>query len=270
SWNQNQSWNQFNGNRPWGYNAYQSNWSDWHSGNWNNWNSCPAAWYGAGVASGAASSWMYNAGPSYAYSNPFYAASTYAADPGLDYSQPIQVRAPARARVNVDYGPYVDTPATTSADSTTQYVQQAPAPPPPADTAADTVPPEATQDFDAARAAFRAQDYDKALSDIDAGISVLSKDATMHEFRALVLFAQKKYKDAAAGIYAVLAVGPGWNWETMSTLYANTETYTNQLRELENYQRANPDAPDGHFLLAYHYLVIGQTQHAIAQLEKFA
>src|SRR5262249_51202344 len=136
--------------------------------------------------------------------------------------------------------------------------------------AADTVPPEAAQNFDAARAAFKAQDYAKALTDIDAAIKVLPNDATMHEFRALVLFAQKKYKDAAAGIYAVLSVGPGWNWETMSSLYANPETYTKELRDLENYQRANPDAPDGHFLLAYHYLVIGHTKEGVAQLEKFA
>jgi tetratricopeptide (TPR) repeat protein len=84
-----------------------------------------------------------------------------------------------------------------------------------------------------------------------------------------VLFAQKKYKDSAAGIYAVLSVGPGWNWETMSSLYAKPDTYTHQLRDLEHYQQENPNAPDGHFLLAYHYFVIGHTEHALTQLEKF-
>jgi tetratricopeptide (TPR) repeat protein len=220
---------------------------------------------------------MYNAGGSYAYSNPFYVASSYASDSGLDYSQPIQV--PAPAPVNVSYGSYVEAPATTTystpeyvqqADSTPQYAHQASTSPPPAETDADNVPPEATQYFDAGLAAFKEKDYAKALSDVDAAINVLNKDATMHEFRALVLFAQKKYKDSAAGIYAVLSVGPGWNWETLSSLYANVDTYTSQLRDLENYQRTNPDAPDGHFLLAYHYLVIGQTQYAITQLEKFA
>jgi tetratricopeptide (TPR) repeat protein len=219
---------------------------------------------------------MYDAGPTYAYSNPFYAEpTTYVEDPGLNYSQPIQVPAP----VNVSYGNYVEAPATTTAPAATaapatatepepQYGQQA-AEPPPAESETATVPPEAVQNFDAARGAFKAQDYAKALTDIDAAIKVLNNDVTMHEFRALVFFAQKKYKDAAAGIYAVLSVGPGWKWETMSSLYAKPDTYTNQLRDLESYQRANAGAPDGHFLLAYHYLVLGHTQQALTQFEKF-
>jgi tetratricopeptide (TPR) repeat protein len=220
---------------------------------------------------------MYDAGPTYAYSNPFYVEpTTYVEDPGLNYSQPIQVPAP----VNVSYGNYVEAPATTTAPAATaapatatepesQYGQQAAASPPPAESETATVPPEAVQNFDAARAAFKTQDYAKALTDIDAAIKVLNNDVTMHEFRALVLFAQKKYKDAAAGIYAVLSVGPGWKWETMSSLYAKPDTYTNQLRDLENYQKANMAAPDGHFLLAYHYLVLGHTQQALTQFEKF-
>jgi tetratricopeptide (TPR) repeat protein len=231
---------------------------------------------------------MNNAGNAYAYSNPFYAASSYASDSGLDYSQPIEV--PAPTQINVNYGSYAEAPAETTtysppqyvqqvesppqyvqqAESAPQYVQQAESTPPPAETAADSVPPEATQYFDAGLAAFKEKDYAKALSDVDLAIKVLNKDATMHEFRALVLFAQKKYKDAAAGIYAVLSVGPGWNWQTMSSLYASPDTYTTQLRDLENYQRTNPDAPDGHFLLAYHYLVTDHTQDALTQLEKFA
>jgi predicted Zn-dependent protease len=97
----------------------------------------------------------------------------------------------------------------------------------------------------------------------------LPKDTTLHEFRALVLFAQKKYKDAAAGIYAVLSVGPGWNWETLSALYAKPDTYTKQLRALEGYLRENPNAPDGRFLLAYHYLILGSVPEAVKQLKAF-
>ena len=92
----------------------------------------------------------------------------------------------------------------------------------------------------------------------------------MHEFRALVLFAQKKYKDAAAGTYAVLSVGPGMNWATMSGLYPNVNTYKNQLRALEAYVREQPNASDGRFLLAYHYLVLGYTAPAVKQLESFS
>jgi tetratricopeptide (TPR) repeat protein len=84
-----------------------------------------------------------------------------------------------------------------------------------------------------------------------------------------VLFAQKKYKDAASGFYAVLAVGPGWNWETMSGLYAKPETYTKQLRALEAYARDNPKAADARFLLAYQYLVLGSVPDAVKQLKEF-
>ena len=47
--------------------------------------------------------------------------------------------------------------------------------------------------------------------------------------QALTLFAQRKYKDAASAIYAVLAAGPGWDWQTMSELYPDPEVYTKQL-----------------------------------------
>src|SRR5262249_46141948 len=159
--------NNANFNRPWGYNAYQGNWAGWHSGNWDNWSSCPSAWYGAGLASGYASDWMYDTGTPYTYSNPFYVEpTTYAVDPSLNYAQPIEV--PSSAPVNVQT--YVEAPATTTTtdQSTTtqsppQYGQQAAssppaASPPPAEEAADNVPPEAVENFDAARAAFKAED----------------------------------------------------------------------------------------------------------------
>ena len=65
---------------------------------------------------------------------------------------------------------------------------------------------------------------------MDHAIKLLPSDATMHEFRALVLFAEGKYHEAAEGIYAVLSMGPGWTWDTMMSLYPNEETYTRQLR----------------------------------------
>jgi TolA-binding protein len=273
-------------NRPWGYNSYQGNWSNWHSGYWNNWHSCPAAWFGAGAAAVAgAGNWMFSPGASYAYSNPFYVQpTTLVADSWLDYSQPIAVPAPAVSYT--DNSSYADNSSYNYAQNyTAAYeppptaqapVQQEPAVPeePPPDQAeassAPQVPPEVTRDFDKARAAFKGGDYVTALQMVDEAIKGLPGDATLHEFRALVLFAQKKYKDAAAGIYAVLSVGPGMNWATMSGLYANVDTYQKQLRALEYYQRDHPEAADAHFLLAYHYLVLGYTDQAVKQLESFS
>jgi tetratricopeptide (TPR) repeat protein len=96
----------------------------------------------------------------------------------------------------------------------------------------------------------------------------LPSDATLHEFRALCLFALKRYKEAAAGVYAVLAAGPGWDWDTMKALYPDVATYTAQLRALEQYKIANPTAPDASFLLAYQYLVMGYPDQAQKELEQ--
>jgi len=83
-------------------------------------------------------------------------------------------------------------------------------------------------------------------------------------------FAQKKYKDAAAALYTVLAAGPGWNWDTMSSLYTKPDTYTKQLRELETYSKDNPKAAFANFLLAYQYLVLGSKHAAVQQLKRVA
>ena len=84
-----------------------------------------------------------------------------------------------------------------------------------------------------ADAAFKQNDYDKALDIVNQGITKYPDDAVLHEFRALVLFAKGDYQQSAATIHAVLAVGPGWDWTTLSSLYGNVGTYTEQLRALE-------------------------------------
>jgi hypothetical protein len=76
----------------------------------------------------------------------------------------------------------------------------------------------------------------------------------------------QEYPQAAATIHSVLAVGPGWDWTTMSGLYAGPEAYTAQLRALENYVELNPDKADGQFLLAYHYMTGGHGNEAAALL----
>src|SRR5262249_39843071 len=127
---------------------------------------------------------------------------------------------------------------------------------PPVTSTEDPTVTEANKRFDEARASFKGGDYAKAQELVEKGIALLPSDATLHEFRALTLFGQKKYKEAAAGIYAVLAAGPGWNWATMSKLYANPDIYTKQLRALEAYTKDHSKEADLRFLLAYHYLVL--------------
>lgn len=190
----------------------------------------PGYWGAWGLGAWTLGSWYYNTG--YAtYSNPYYEApstTVVVESPTYDYSQPIDVSS-----------------------------QQAATP-----------SDEGMQQFDAAKDAFRARDYPGALRAVEQAISMMPDDAALHEFRALVLFALKRYREAAATLYAVLSVGPGWDWTTLSGLYPSMDVYTGQLRALEGYQREHPDSADAHFVLAYHYLTAGHTDAAAEQLEE--
>jgi uncharacterized protein (TIGR03066 family) len=95
-------------------------------------------------------------------------------------------------------------------------------------------------------------------------------DAVVNEFRALCLFALKRYKESAAVLNAVLAVGPGWDWTTLSGMYPTVEVYTEQLRALEAYREANPNSADGAFVLGYHYLTGGHAAAAKMQFDQAA
>lgn len=163
-----------------------------------------------------------------AYANPYYAATTTGAA-YLNYSQPLAI----------------DTtePAQTSVDA-------------------------ASTEFAAARDAFKAGDYNAALQKVDQALGTLPNDVDLHEFRSLTLFALGRYSESAAGLYAVLNRGPGWNWATLSGLYPNVDTFTSQLRSLEKYAAANPSAASARFDLAYLYMGMGSTDAAADQLRE--
>jgi len=208
--------------------------NDWHHGNWDNIDHPWAA--AAGIAAITPWAWgssWYSWGY-YPYSNPYYEptqTTVVVENPALNYSQPI------------------DTTATSTE-------------------AKPIVSDDALNTFDEARTAFYAGEYSKALAQVDKALAKMPTDTTMHEFRSLVLFAMKKYKDSAATAYSVLAVAPGWDWTTMSGLYSDVDVYTGQLRALEAYSKQNPKAPEGHFLAAYHYMTAGHDEAAAGQLEE--
>ncbi len=63
-------------------------------------------------------------------------------------------------------------------------------------------------------------------------------------------------------------VGPGWDWTTLISLYADPEVYTQQLRALENYCAQNPNSAAAHFVLAYEYLTEEHPEAAVRELKR--
>jgi tetratricopeptide (TPR) repeat protein len=239
--------------RPWSNYHY-----GWRTGNWNYWSTPPAFWSGAGATAGFLSS----PGDSYVYSNPYYdqsTSTTVVVPTTLDYSSPIPSPSPDQT-----LAAYPPEPTVADDGSLPDVSNEAP----PAPSTEDAAVNDANKLFDDARVAFKASDYAKAQDLVEKAIALLPSDATLHEFRGLTLFAQQKYKEAAACLYAVLAAGPGWNWETMSGLYPNADTYTKQLRALEAYTGEHSKEADLHFLEAYHYLVLGSKDAAVQQLKE--
>jgi tetratricopeptide (TPR) repeat protein len=240
------------GYRSYGNNAYGGYHSGWVHGYWNGHNDAAWGWHGAywggagwgagmglgmgmgmGLSSWGSGSALYCMGYM-PYSNPYYgAAAAGAAQPlgnaSYDYSQPI--------------------------DTTSAPAEQSIADP-------------AMATFDAARDTFKQGQYDQALSQTNEALAKVSNDRDIHEFKALCEFALKRYDQAAATLYAVLSVGPGWDWSTLVGLYPNVGIYTAQLRALEDYCTTNRDSAPARFVLSYHYLTEGHTDAAVAMLKQ--
>ncbi len=181
------------------------------------------------------------------YYNPYYAVPD--TTDVYDYGQPIPV----------DYSAQTATAATgTEVAQNPQSDDAAPSPNPP------------EEQLDPAIAAFKKGDYDQALGLVDQAIQKSPADSVSHEFRALVLFARKDYKLAAATVHSVLAIGPGWDWTTLSSLYPSNDVYALELKDLESYVLDHPQDGAAHFLLAYHYLTCGHVDSAVTQLKAVA
>jgi tetratricopeptide (TPR) repeat protein len=136
----------------------------------------------------------------------------------------------------------------------------------------ESAPPDVTDEtlgaFDRAMQEFYRGQYQLALDSVNEALRELPNDAAVHEFRALVLFASGRYEESAATLYAVLSVGPGWDWTTLNSLYPSVDIYTGQLRALEAYRNAHPMDTAPRFVLAYHYLTTGYPDAAASQLKR--
>jgi tetratricopeptide (TPR) repeat protein len=220
----------------------------WYHGGWHDhwvhpWYCGPVGWVGFGIGVGFGvgvglavwdAPWYWGYWP---YHNPYCTEVIIVENTPIDYSRPIVVAAPA-AQMNV-----VTADAAAAQGLASRYL-------------------------DAARSAFARGDYQTAMTQANLAIAQRPNDALPHEFRALVLFATRQYKPAAAAVYAVLSVGPGWDWPTLISLYPSPDVYTAQLRALEQYRNANLNSPEIRFLLAYHYMSCGSSDAAAAEFRE--
>ena len=200
-----------------------------------------------------------------AYYNPYPVPVYTSGSTVIDYSEPLVSSAPmeqyvtsADPAISAESGTPVESVVDAGAVSGSE---------PATETTPASLTDVAVKQFDDARASFVNGDYETALKNVDDAIGELPKDATLHEFRSLILFAMQRYRESAAGIHAVLAVGPGMNWTTMSSYYGDQADYTEQLRNLESHIRQNPNEADARFLVAYHYVTPGHNDAAVRQLQ---
>ncbi len=225
----------------WGYGGGYGGWG-WGLGNGLAWGL--GVGMGVGIASWALGSSLYNWGYS-SYYNPYYIPSTVIVQqPAVVVDQPVVV-----AGSPYDYAMPINTAAAAPAQTVT-------------DAAIST--------FDSARAAFKNGDYQSALQLADQALAKLPNDPVLHEFRAQTLIALNQYEAAAASLYAVLSIGPAWDWTTLVGLYPSVDVYTAQLRALEAYTKDHADSAPAHFVLGSQYMTEGFTDAALDQFKKVA
>ncbi len=115
---------------------------------------------------------------------------------------------------------------------------------------------------------FRRGDYRQAARLANHALVDAPRDAKSHELMSLVLFAMGEYQGAAMEAHAATALGPVSDWATLYSYYGDMPTYTRQLNALEEYVTKNPSAPEAHFVLGYHYMMMGHPKEARIQFAK--
>jgi len=136
---------------------------------------------------------------------------------------------------------------------------------------------DALQYYSEARTAFLQGDYRSALRLAGhAGVDE-PRNPKVHELISLALFALRNYTAAASEAHAAMALGTTADWKDLVGYYFDAEkhtaqlgaleaeTYTTQLRALETASSDNPKSAAEHFLLGYHYLMIGARENAKTQ-----
>ena len=225
--------------RPWYCGTWPCVWRPGYAYSYPYWPGyCVGPVVGWGIAAWSLGTLAYDSGY-YSYYNPYPTTEIYISEgEAYDYSEPI-------TRLSTETAPASDTQVAEITEQSETWIEKS-------------------------QAAFRRHDYLASLDYATKAVEEAPGDGALHEYRALVLFALGKYQDAAGVLHPVLASGPGWDWKTMVKLYDSRQTYTGQLRKLEEFTTAHPEAAYAHFLLGYHYMVCGHFEMARQQFDAAA
>ena len=224
-----------NHNGSWNHNwaGYPGGWGYDHMG-WHHYGPGWNPWWGVGF-------WWPSWGLSVGLGGPYY-YDYYGAD---YYEVPYMVSSPAYEAVpyTANYGPTEAEAAATTA-----------------------APPQTggeTSDFYAqGTEAFLQGEY-QAATRLAAHASIDDpRNPSVHLLMSLGLFAVGEYRGAAMESHAVVALGKTPDWPALFGFYGNVKPYTEHLRALEKYVRENPKAPEGRFLLGFHYMMGGHKDTA--------
>ncbi len=121
---------------------------------------------------------------------------------------------------------------------------------------------EALQFYSEARTAFLQGDYQNALRLGGHAAVDAPGNPKVHELISLALFALGKYTPAASEAHAAMALGSIAEWKDLYGYYNDVGKYTTQLRALEKAATGDSKSAADHFLLGYHYLMIGARDNA--------
>jgi tetratricopeptide (TPR) repeat protein len=158
------------------------------------------------------------------------------------------------------YGGYPDEYAYAGSPETNAYTAAAPS-----TNAATNIEPAESEYYTEALTAFRSGDYPDAIRLASHAMIDQPRNQDVHLLLMLGLFALGQYRPAAIEAHAVASLGPLPDWPKVYGIYDNVETYTAQLRALEQFTVKNPAAPEGRFLLGVQYAIDGHQGPAQTQ-----
>jgi len=120
--------------------------------------------------------------------------------------------------------------------------------------------------FSWAQDAFQDGRYDAAFR-WAANSDVEMPQARTRALIAQILLAQGDFRGAAAKARAAVAMGPVIDWRALYSHYDYAmPRFSRHLHTLKEFVRQNPSSADGHFLLGYEHLILGQAEPAHAEL----